>query len=341
MKKTCGGKTTCPIQNGLLSLALLLCTVPLFSWFQAQVSRPIAIIRSNIISSSIEEGRWAQERWHEYKETVYTSLKSKPPKSDKTVTFLDAPWSNLLEKVQGECNLDKTISDIFRNTTFNNAAALIKDRKYTSLLPGLRRIGVKYVFTPSCGKKDRYEDIEIIPLLFPLPHLTGMVPSPEARKGILYSFVGAQTHPIRQKIAKLLQYDDVIIKIRSEWFRPTEEKELIQQRHEYLDIMSRSRFSLCPRGDVPLTYRITESLYAGAIPVIIADDLTLPPGIDWSECVIQVKEQDIESIDKVIRAICPSREKSMYKACLELACKLKRDQAFFIRTFFEEKSARD
>jgi hypothetical protein len=64
----------------------------------------------------------------------------------------------------------------------------------------------------------------------------------------------------------------------------------------YADILSRSKFVLCPRGRGPSTWRLFETMRSGRVPVIISDEWMEPKGIDWSACSVRIKEKDIGTI---------------------------------------------
>ena len=81
--------------------------------------------------------------------------------------------------------------------------------------------------------------------------------------------------------------------------------------------------------------RLTESFLAGAIPVVIADDIKLPAGFDWSSCLVRVREKDVERVDAIIQAIPHEKELKMREACLTLGKILQEDPAYFIRYYFE------
>ncbi|KAJ8599732.1 hypothetical protein CTAYLR_003401 [Chrysophaeum taylorii] len=63
-------------------------------------------------------------------------------------------------------------------------------------------------------------------------------------------------------------------------------------RHFYYDGLD-SDFALVPRGDERWTFRFLEAVGAGAIPVIVADGLTLPYEnlVDWENIVVRVPEK--------------------------------------------------
>ena len=68
------------------------------------------------------------------------------------------------------------------------------------------------------------------------------------------------------------------------------------KEQEYENILSRSRFSLCPRGSNPNSVRFWESLAAGAIPILISDGYKLPDW-DWDNTIIRLKESDLYNLD--------------------------------------------
>ena len=63
----------------------------------------------------------------------------------------------------------------------------------------------------------------------------------------------------------------------------------------YTDVLRRTKFGLAPRGDDKFSYRLTEVLSAGAIPVYHGDNYVLPfrPELfDWDKCAILLPEKD-------------------------------------------------
>lgn len=62
----------------------------------------------------------------------------------------------------------------------------------------------------------------------------------------------------------------------------------------YTDVLRRTKFALSPRGDNKFSYRFTEILSAGAIPVYHGDNYVLPfrPELfDWDKCAILLPEK--------------------------------------------------
>jgi len=93
--------------------------------------------------------------------------------------------------------------------------------------------------------------------------LTCQLPTPVKRnKDIFCSFVGRNTHPIREAIFKL-DLPENKYKIIETGSMPYD---------EYTEIMERSVLALCPRGYGKTSFRIAEALNAGAVPVYISDE---------------------------------------------------------------------
>lgn len=76
---------------------------------------------------------------------------------------------------------------------------------------------------------------------------------------------------------------------------------------DYNDLMLNSTFGFCPGGSSITSYRFTEYLSAGAIPVIVAGTIPpLSPEVDWSNCLVTVSEARIVDLRRILRDI--SRE---------------------------------
>jgi hypothetical protein len=78
-----------------------------------------------------------------------------------------------------------------------------------------------------------------------------------------------------------------------------------------------SHFALAPRGDALFSYRLTEIMAAGVVPVIVADDwaLAFDELIDWSRTSVVVRENDTASIPTMLAAfsvdaVCAMRRRA-------------------------------
>ncbi len=133
-------------------------------------------------------------------------------------------------------------------------------------------------------------------------------------KNIHFSFVGWNNNTLRGRIFELYGHLPSVIK-RDAYNSSERNKE---HDTEFVDILSRSRFSLCPAGVGSGTRRIWESLKAGAIPVVISDDWVPPTCWDWSNTVLSLKKwQVLELTNKinVTTILPPWREEAMRANC--------------------------
>jgi hypothetical protein len=71
---------------------------------------------------------------------------------------------------------------------------------------------------------------------------------------------------------------------------------------QYKKSLLKSKFILCPAGGCPSTIRIFETMKAGRVPVIIADEWVPPPNIPWRDFCLFIREKDVHSIPEVLEA---------------------------------------
>jgi hypothetical protein len=163
---------------------------------------------------------------------------------------------------------------------------------------GLKKnIGIKFILTPHKHPSDmeleNIHDIVIIPIsLYPVQYCNTIIKPINERK-YLISFIGSYSSSIyltdiREQIYNKLSelpssyivrrygyhYNNPLYKNR---------KTNISNEIEYKNIMMETKFSLCPSGSGPNSFRIWESMNFGSIPVILADTLILPEikNINW------------------------------------------------------------
>lgn len=72
---------------------------------------------------------------------------------------------------------------------------------------------------------------------------------------------------------------------------------------EYVTILHKSKFVLCPRGFSPSTWRCFETMKAGRVPVIISDEWMPPPGLPWDEFSVRIPESAIETIPALLESL--------------------------------------
>jgi len=89
----------------------------------------------------------------------------------------------------------------------------------------------------------------------------------------------------------------------------------------YSAILSKSLFSAAPRGDNKYSYRFSEVLSAGAIPVVFADDWLWPfrpELVDWSQCAVILRENSPHETMNVIKSITVEERCQMRQKCYEI-----------------------
>lgn len=92
-------------------------------------------------------------------------------------------------------------------------------------------------------------------------------------------------------------------------------------KNDFKGIMASSTFAGSPRGDLLFSYRFSEVLSAGAIPVVYADGW-LPPYnehvVDWSKCAVFIPESDYAKTGDILRAIPDDVRCEMQKCVLNV-----------------------
>ena len=98
-------------------------------------------------------------------------------------------------------------------------------------------------------------------------------------------------------------------------------KESAIGKMSYGAILSKSLFSAAPRGDNKYSYRFSEVLSAGAIPVVFADDWLWPfrpELIDWRQCAVIIPENSPHETMNVIHNIPEAQRCLMRKNCYRI-----------------------
>jgi hypothetical protein len=85
------------------------------------------------------------------------------------------------------------------------------------------------------------------------------------KKTYIASFIGSYTHPLRATMVDQL-------KDKEGYYISTRHHDL----REYCQVMSQSKYALCPRGYGQSSFRIQEAIDFGAIPIYISDEHIFP-----------------------------------------------------------------
>lgn len=128
----------------------------------------------------------------------------------------------------------------------------------------------------------------------------------DREKDFLFSFIGRQCHPSRDRILSAqFQRPDVLVQDSSH-FDLWEKRGFADHRDEmarhFYDSLVRSKFGLCPRGVSINSIRLFECLKLGVAPVIIADGWLPPIGPNWEEFAIFVPESDLGRLEEIVAA---------------------------------------
>ena len=175
---------------------------------------------------------------------------------------------------------------------------------------------------------------------------------PVEHRGVFASFSGAHMKhyisDVRLKMAELADLEGYRITIKGMWhfneivynyqvFGDVSKRNAVAGDDvlNYNQLLSQSRFSLCPVGAGPNTLRLWESLAVGAIPVVLSDRHELPdlnrllPGesLEWDDVLIVHPEEQLDQLDARLRGI-DSHElhrrqrlcRRLYEASVAMTC---------------------
>jgi len=104
----------------------------------------------------------------------------------------------------------------------------------------------------------------------------------------------------------------------------------------YLEEMRSSSFCLVPRGDTPSSRRLFDGIVAGCVPVIVADEISLPfeSFIDWNQFSIRIPEERAKDVNaivgglpvKTVRALHDNLRKARTEFIYGIGSPLKKDR---------------
>jgi hypothetical protein len=101
-----------------------------------------------------------------------------------------------------------------------------------------------------------------------------------------------KSNVVRKKLFENFQHSpDYCLENTQSWLNHSSEEKKI-----YVDIILNSKFSLCPTGWAPVSFRIYESMALGRCPVIIADKFVPPAGPRWEDFALFLPERKIHQL---------------------------------------------
>ena len=122
------------------------------------------------------------------------------------------------------------------------------------------------------------------------------------KKDIFCSFVGSNTHAVRNKLVEHLSGNkEYHISCKGVWQYNINKSEL----DNFIDVTSRSKFTLCPRGYGKQSYRFSETIQLGSIPIYIYDNdpyLPFSNEIDYEDFSIVLNIENIHMLDDILKS---------------------------------------
>lgn len=152
---------------------------------------------------------------------------------------------------------------------------------------------------------------------YPLPLLC--MPHPyefDNHKDIFANFAGSLTHQIRRDIKNTIRRDiiDNVIKTGYTYYCPDHRLRI----DEFCCVLSRSIFTIAPRGYGETSFRIMEALQFGSIPVYVSDKHIVPHNIDFNSYGVLIHQRDTVNIDYILKSINSEEIKRKQEAIPEI-----------------------
>jgi len=128
-------------------------------------------------------------------------------------------------------------------------------------------------------------------------------------RDIFCSFVGSITHQIRVELYNIYHNNPKFYFSTKQHTQAVSQVEL----NNFIDITSRSVFSLCPRGYGRSSFRLYEVMQLGTIPVFIYDEKWIPfeDEIDWDDFSVLLHINDLERLDEILSSFTEDKIKLM------------------------------
>lgn len=210
-----------------------------------------------------------------------------------------------------------TLIPVFWTNIYNTGKNKHLLQQYLNALPNDKRY-----FTVSQHDDAVVEQLPNNTIQFSAGGLNGHIPIPlicsslpeslkqSSSRDILASFVGTITSNVRQKLYDCLQRDaDFYFSDKKNWSPVITD----QQFEEFVNITSRSWFTLCPRGYGLQSFRVYEALQLNSIPIIIYNNEWVPfrDAVDWSAFSLCFHENEISDIPKIIKLLTFEQRQTM------------------------------
>lgn len=162
----------------------------------------------------------------------------------------------------------------------------------------------------------------------PIPLICSPIPDiKDVKKDIFCSFVGSITAPIqgwglishnlRMKMLETLVNKEKYVLKPKNWTN-----EVKKERQDlFLDLTSRSKFTLCPRGYGATSFRLYEAMQLKSIPVYVYYNTPHLPFVDrinWNDLCVLINIDDIDQLDNKLKSIDDVKYNKMLKYMEEI-----------------------
>jgi hypothetical protein len=100
------------------------------------------------------------------------------------------------------------------------------------------------------------------------------------------------------------------------------ENYFVSQKLDYssfIDIVSKSKFTLCPKGSGLSSYRFFECMFLGSVPVLIADQVILPYNeiLDYDKMIVRIPESKVNDFEYINNKLLEIDYEQMCKNIIE------------------------
>lgn len=136
---------------------------------------------------------------------------------------------------------------------------------------------------------------------FPIPLICHPHGKQENKRDIFCNFIGSLTHQIRR---------EMIRKLPKDFYVSTD----LHNIDKFCNIISRSVFTLAPRGYGATSFRICEALEQGSIPVYISDRFIKPFNKEMYEYAILIEPDHVEDIDLILKSLSSEQIRNKQEA---------------------------
>ena len=148
-----------------------------------------------------------------------------------------------------------------------------------------------------------------LPMVKPAVGIADAAGAAAGERGILASFQGADSHPVRRVLAELSSSPRFVVRLVDP--RQNHSGKIDVQAGktdpDYEELLDRSVFAFVPRGDALFSYRLLEVMARGAIPIVLSDGWVLPFDrlIDWESVALRFHHDAVREIPPLLEAMAP------------------------------------